>query len=101
MHVKEKLLLSEREFICEHCGAVIDRDLNAAINILAYCLFDLIPNAYGKFTSVEIVALVQKEIDVLSSIIDTSYRSSDGRWISENIISSLRNSVDLALANQP
>lgn len=101
MHVKEKLLLSEREFICEHCGAVIDRDLNAAINILAYCLFDLIPNAYGKFTSVEIVALVQKEIDVLSSIVDTSYRSSDGRWISENIISSLRNSVDLALANQP
>jgi len=31
--VKEGLTLSNREFICENCGQVIDRDLNAAINI--------------------------------------------------------------------
>ena len=31
--VKTKLSLSERTFNCEHCGAAIDRDLNAAINI--------------------------------------------------------------------
>ena len=27
------LTLKDREFICEDCGTVIDRDLNAAINI--------------------------------------------------------------------
>ena len=32
-HVKEALSLSERVYKCEHCGAVIDRDYNAAINI--------------------------------------------------------------------
>ena len=31
--VKAKLSLSERIYHCEHCGLVIDRDLNAAINI--------------------------------------------------------------------
>jgi putative transposase len=30
---KEKLSLSERTYHCEHCGATIDRDLNAAINL--------------------------------------------------------------------
>ena len=31
--VKAKLSLSERTYRCEHCGLVIERDLNAAINI--------------------------------------------------------------------
>ena len=31
--VKAKLSLDERTYKCEHCGLVIDRDLNAAINI--------------------------------------------------------------------
>ena len=31
--VKAKLSLAERVYRCEHCGLVIDRDLNAAINI--------------------------------------------------------------------
>ena len=31
--VKTKLSLNERTYKCEHCGLVIDRDLNAAINI--------------------------------------------------------------------
>ena len=31
--VKAKLSLTERVYRCEHCGLVIDRDLNAAINI--------------------------------------------------------------------
>ncbi|OGM08186.1 hypothetical protein A2Z67_06240 [Candidatus Woesebacteria bacterium RBG_13_36_22] len=37
-HIKETLLLSERKFICENCGQVIDRDLNAAINLRNYGL---------------------------------------------------------------
>jgi putative transposase len=35
-HVKTKLALSEREFSCEWCGTVIDRDLNASINLSRY-----------------------------------------------------------------
>ena len=34
--VKPKLSLSEREFVCECCGAVIDRDKNASINLSKY-----------------------------------------------------------------
>jgi len=33
---KPKLSLGEREFICESCGFIIDRDLNAAINLSRY-----------------------------------------------------------------
>ncbi len=32
---KAKLLLSERSYCCEHCGLVLDRDLNAARNLAA------------------------------------------------------------------
>lgn len=32
-HIKEHLKLSEREYICEECGCVMDRDLNASRNI--------------------------------------------------------------------
>jgi putative transposase len=32
-YVKPELRLSERTFVCEECGNVLDRDLNAAINI--------------------------------------------------------------------
>jgi len=32
-NVKKELKLSEREYVCENCGLVIDRDLNAAINL--------------------------------------------------------------------
>jgi putative transposase len=34
--VKPKLSLATRIFTCEHCGLVIDRDLNAAINLQHY-----------------------------------------------------------------
>lgn len=35
-HVKTKMSLSEREFRCESCGTVIDRDKNASINLSRY-----------------------------------------------------------------
>jgi len=35
-YIKSKLVLKEREFICEECGIVIDRDLNATINLSRY-----------------------------------------------------------------
>jgi putative transposase len=34
--VKNKLSLSERVFVCENCGSVMDRDLNAAVNLKLY-----------------------------------------------------------------
>jgi len=62
-HVKEKLSLSEREYVCEECGLVIDRDTNAAINILAEALFIELNNRFHtdiarrKFTPADLVAL--------------------------------------------
>ena len=37
-HVKSKLSLSERTYICEECGYIIDRDYNASINLSRYKL---------------------------------------------------------------
>ena len=37
-HRKKDLSLSEREYECEQCGLVIDRDLNAALNLVAVSL---------------------------------------------------------------
>ncbi len=35
-HIKTRLSLSERRYICEECGAEMDRDFNAAINLSRY-----------------------------------------------------------------
>ncbi len=37
-HRKKELLLSEREYHCEECGLRIDRDLNAALNLVTVSL---------------------------------------------------------------
>lgn len=37
-YVKTRLSLSERTYICEECGCVIDRDYNASINLSRYGL---------------------------------------------------------------
>jgi len=34
-HKKKEISLSEREYVCEECGVRIDRDLNAALNLVA------------------------------------------------------------------
>lgn len=34
--IKEKLSLSERTYICNECGCIIDRDLNASVNLKNY-----------------------------------------------------------------
>lgn len=45
--VKAKLSLTERVYKCEHCGLVIDRDLNAAINIMVAGSAPETLNAHG------------------------------------------------------
>ena len=41
---KQDLSLAERTYVCEHCGLVIDRDLNAALNLANY------PSVAGKLS---------------------------------------------------
>lgn len=98
--VKHHIGLDEREYVCEQCGCIIDRDYNASINILAYGLFQLIPSASGKFTSVEIVALCQRAIVDITTVDETFLRSENGQWNSEALIASLRNKVELSLIIQ-
>lgn len=45
--IKKELLLEEREFVCENCGLVCDRDHNAAFNL------EKLPTSSGKVTRVE------------------------------------------------
>lgn len=42
---KTKLRLAERTYRCEECGLVIDRDLNAAVNLARYCPSETDPSA--------------------------------------------------------
>lgn len=37
-HVKKNLKLSDRTYVCDECGLVIDRDYNAAINLSKYTI---------------------------------------------------------------
>jgi putative transposase len=45
--VKTKLLLSEREFVCNNCDLIIDRDLNAAINLAKWGLCFIAESSSG------------------------------------------------------
>ncbi|HZU69275.1 MAG TPA: RNA-guided endonuclease TnpB family protein [Ktedonobacteraceae bacterium] len=48
-YVKAELSLQERTFICEQCGLVIDRDMNAAINLRDAAVSSIdTQNAYGE-----------------------------------------------------
>ena len=35
-HVKKNLKLKDRIYVCDKCGTIIDRDVNAAINLMNY-----------------------------------------------------------------
>lgn len=54
-NVKTKLSLSERTYVCQACGSVKDRDLNAAINLHK----KLIGIEYAELTPVEKTALLE------------------------------------------
>ena len=98
--LKHHIGLDEREYICEHCGSIMDRDHNSSINILAYGLFQLIPSASGKFTSVEIVALCQRLVADTTTVDETFLRSENGQWNRNSLVEFLRNKVDLSLTIQ-
>ncbi len=50
--MKTKLSLSVRVFTCEHCGLVLDRDINAALNLAALAAI-LAPEQPGPHHQVE------------------------------------------------
>ncbi len=55
--LKDDLKLSDRIYKCEHCGYIIDRDINASINILNEGLRILMANE--EFTSVDMKAMTE------------------------------------------
>jgi putative transposase len=59
--VKETLLLSDREYVCEHCGLTLDRDLNAALNLRQYGINKL-GVACPELTPVDTGALVYSSV---------------------------------------
>lgn len=63
---KEELKLSERTYCCLNCGLVIDRDLNAAINLANYrhTLKDKGSEAFGERLVETQIPSVKDEIDI-------------------------------------
>jgi putative transposase len=45
--IKDELALSDRVFRCEHCGAELDRDYNAALNLAAIGKGEIHPDCLG------------------------------------------------------
>ena len=71
-HKKKELSLSEREYQCEECGLSVDRDLNAALNLVAVSLPE-IENACGKEVrlltdsiNLQRAALMKQEPNIIS-----------------------------------
>ena len=67
---KKELSLNDREFICEHCGLVMDRDHNAAVNILNHGEDTLKPTT--KRTSEERKTACSSFVDGVNEILTDS-----------------------------
>lgn len=57
---KEVLSLSDRIYRCEHCGAVIDRDWNASLNLLGLLMNHKIGTDYPESTPADLTALLSR-----------------------------------------
>lgn len=53
---RDDLTLSDRTYVCPHCGAVIDRDLNAARNLLSL-ITNQVGTDYSELTPADLTAL--------------------------------------------
>lgn len=60
--VKDVLLLSEREYVCAACGLVMDRDLNAAHNLMQYAAESLPEASNGHGDAVRPVLFGQASV---------------------------------------
>ena len=57
---KDDLTLSDRTYRCPHCGAVIDRDLNASLNLLGLLVNHKIGTDYPESTPADLTALLSR-----------------------------------------
>ena len=57
---KEDLTLRDRTYRCPHCGAVIDRDLNASLNLLGLLVNHKIGMDYPESTPADLTALLSR-----------------------------------------
>ena len=55
-HKRDDLTLKERTYVCPHCGAVVDRDLNAARNLLSL-ITNKVGIEYPELTPADLTAL--------------------------------------------
>lgn len=59
-HVKQDLKLSGRTYYCSNCGAVIDRDYNASLNLLSLITEKQIGADYPESTPEDLTALLSR-----------------------------------------
>ena len=57
---KNDLTLRDRTYRCPHCGAVIDRDLNASLNLLGLLVNHKIGTDYPESTPADLTALLSR-----------------------------------------
>ena len=50
--------MSDREFVCEGCGSVLDRDYNAAVNIKSFALKNILSGEHRLKNQDELPTLV-------------------------------------------
>jgi len=67
---KQDMPLKKRVFICEHCGLIIDRDLNAAINLNNYYT-----PSYGVKDCGDIKFHAKRQVDVNEAVISQQTRN--------------------------
>ena len=89
---KLDLKLSDRTYVCDNCGTVIDRDLNAAINLADYGINKL-PDYYRKVTSVDESISSQVDCNLSKENSDEAERSirENDQWhTSSTLLKSVR-----------
>lgn len=59
-NIKRDLKLSDRTYRCDKCGAVIDRDYNASLNLLSLIGNSRVGTDYPEFTPVDLTALLSR-----------------------------------------
>ena len=59
-NIKQDLKLSDRTYRCDKCGAVIDRDYNASLNLLGLIGNNRVGKDWPEFTPVDLTALLSR-----------------------------------------